>query len=269
MPESELAALADTAPALHSLCGTRVARISRDLVIKKAPLTLPSEAEAMRMVAQKTSIRLPQVYRSFTIYGNGGIFDSTGYIVMSYVDGVCLSECWEKLPSDKRESVIGQVVDIVQQLQSLYISVPGPIGGGPSQGKWFSIYGSGPFTDLQDFEDYFNKRLEMAMQTGNASPSTNSFKFSAFVMTHSDITPRNLILDSDGRIHLIDWGYAGAYPPIFEAATIARGSDFEDFDKLVLQQLKYDQQALQQLMSIHGVLHFTDPTDVSFYLSTR
>ncbi|EXJ82324.1 hypothetical protein A1O3_06137 [Capronia epimyces CBS 606.96] len=151
--ESELAAIADTAPSLHTLCGARVARISRNLVIKKSPLTLPSEAEAMKLVAQKTSIYLPRVYRSFLVYGTGGIYDSTGYIVMSYVDGVCLSQCWEKLLPDERENIIGQVAEIIWQLQYLHIPLPGPIGGGPSNRRWFSAYGSGPFTSVSDFED--------------------------------------------------------------------------------------------------------------------
>lgn len=110
--QSELVAIADTAPSLHTLCGARVARISRNLVIKKSTLTLSSEAEAMKLVAQKTSILLPRVYRSFTIYGTGGIYDSTGYIVMSYIDGVCLSQCREKLLPDERENIIGQVAEL-------------------------------------------------------------------------------------------------------------------------------------------------------------
>jgi serine/threonine protein kinase len=248
--------MADTAPSLHTLCGARVARISRNLVVKKSTLTLSSEAEAMKLVAQKTSIYLPWVYRSFTIYGTGGIYDSTGYIVMSYIDGVCLSQCWKKLLPDERENIIGQVAEIIRQLQSLHILLPGPIGGGPSHGRWFSMYGSGPFTGVSDFEDYCNGRLEIAKRTGNTPTTTPPFKFPTFVMTHLDITPRNLILDPSGRLYLIDWGFAGAYPPIFEAATIACESDCDEFSNLLFHKLIYDQQALQQLMSIRAVFIF-------------
>lgn len=263
MPESELAAIADTAPALHALCGARVARISQKLVIKKSQLILPSEAEAMRLVAQKTSIALPRVYRSFNIDGTGGIFDSTGYIVMSYVEGICLASCWQQLLPHERENVINQVLDAIRQLQSIHLSSPGPIGGGPSYGKWFSIYGSGPFTGPSDFENHFNGRLETAKRTRNAPISTPAFEFSSFVMAHLDISPRNLILDPHGRLHLIDWGFAGAYPPFFEAATLACESECAEFSSLALQRLVYDQQAVHQLMSIRSVLHFIDHTDVS------
>lgn len=109
-------------------------------MIRKSTSTLPSDAEAMKLVARKTSIYLPKVYRSFTIYGTGGIYDSTGYIVMSYIDGVCLSKCWESLLPDEREQIVDQVIDMIRQLQSLYIPLLGPIDGGPSHGKWSSIW---------------------------------------------------------------------------------------------------------------------------------
>lgn len=146
-------------------------------MIRKSTSTLPSDAEAMKLVAQKTSIYLPKVYRSFTIYGTGGIYDSTGYIVMSYIDGVCLSKCWESLLPDEREQIVYQVIDMIRQLQSLYIPLPGPIDGGPSHGKWSSIYGAGPFTSISDFEDYCDGRLEITRRTGNAltgAPNSSS-----------------------------------------------------------------------------------------------
>lgn len=240
MSESDLAALADTAPSLHTLSGARVARISRKLVIKKSMLTLPSEAEAMRLVSQRTSIHLPRVYRSFTVYGTGGIYDSTGYIVMDYIDGICLSKCWEKLLPSEREDVIHQVVDMIRELQSLHLPLVGPIGGGPSRGKWFSIYGSGPFPGVSDLQEYCNGRLEMAKTTGNTPTSTPPSKLSNVVMIHQDIASRNLLLDHSRRLYLIDWGCAGACPPIFEAATLARESDDDEFAHSVLQRLEYD-----------------------------
>ena len=83
-------------------------------------------------------------------------------------------------------------------------------------------------------------------------------------MIHQDIAPRNLVLHPSGRLYLIDWGCAGAYPPIFEAAALARESDDDGFSHSVLQRLEYNQQALQQLMGIRAVLHFFNDTDVSF-----
>ncbi|KAG6236557.1 hypothetical protein E4U25_003610 [Claviceps purpurea] len=37
-----------------------------------------------------------------------------------------------------------------------------------------------------------------------------------FVFTHHDLAPRNIILDPEGQLHVIDWDLAGFYPEFFE-----------------------------------------------------
>jgi len=113
VPQQELIAAAATAPSLHTLGSTKIARVSRNLVIKKCPQLLPAEAEAMRLVTQKTSIRIPKIYRYFNIYGTGGIYNSTGYIVMDYVKGTLLSNCWRDLVLNQRENIVHQVADMI------------------------------------------------------------------------------------------------------------------------------------------------------------
>jgi len=39
-------------------------------------------------------------------------------------------------------------------------------------------------------------------------------------MCHLDIHPRNLILDSQGKLWLLDWAFSGAYPSCFEKANL-------------------------------------------------
>ncbi|KAG6218358.1 hypothetical protein E4U34_004187 [Claviceps purpurea] len=39
-----------------------------------------------------------------------------------------------------------------------------------------------------------------------------------FVFTHHDLAPRNIILDPEGQLHVIDWDLAGFYPEFFEYA---------------------------------------------------
>lgn len=219
----------------------------------------------MKLVAQKTSIRLPKVYRSFNVYGTGGIYDSTGYIVMDYIEGASLAKSWKDLSSTECEKAIEQVTDMISQLQSLHIPTPGPLADAPSRGGWFSDYGSGPFRGVSDFQDYFNTRLAIAKRTGNAPIDTPNFNFSTFVMTHLDISPRNLIRDPQGQLWLIDWGYAGGYPTIMEAATLACQLEYPDFNRLVLERIPYDDQELQQFMRVRAAKRFMDPSDVSYY----
>ena len=44
-------------------------------------------------------------------------------------------------------------------------------------------------------------------------------------MCHFDLHSQNMILDSSGNVWLIDWAYAGAYPPYFEKAALSRNVD--------------------------------------------
>jgi thiamine kinase-like enzyme len=101
----------------------------------------------------------------------------------------------------------------------------------------------------------------MAKRTRNAPADIPSFEFSNFVLSHLDISPRNLILDPDGRVWLIDWAYAGGYPPIFEAATLASQGQFPDFNQDLLSRISYDPVFMQQFSTISSVMHFWDSND--------
>lgn len=54
-----------------------------------------SEAEAMRFVARKTSVPVPQVLESY-------VKDGRGYILMSKVDGESLTKTRKTLTADQR-----------------------------------------------------------------------------------------------------------------------------------------------------------------------
>ena len=71
-------------------------------------------------------------------------------------------------------------------------------------------------------------------------------------MCHLDIHPDNLILDDKGTtIWLLDWAFAGAYPPFFEEAALSWGT-CGGFIQGLLQfiEVKLDQEKVEQLMAI-------------------
>jgi aminoglycoside phosphotransferase (APT) family kinase protein len=47
------------------------------------------------------------------------------------------------------------------------------------------------------------------------------------VLTHQDINPRNIIVGTDGRIWMLDFGWAGYYPPWFEYVAMVRQAENE------------------------------------------
>jgi aminoglycoside phosphotransferase (APT) family kinase protein len=236
-------------PILHQFGSTAVMRISQNLVLKCGRSVLPSEAENMRFATANTTIRIPKVHHSFNVPGPG-YFGTMGYIVMDYVEGTSLANCWDDLDFGKRQDVVNQVSGIIQQLQSVQFERPGPIGGGPCRGRWFTDYTAGPFAGRQEIENWFNHKLTICKGTGNARQDIPAFNFPAFVLTHQDISPRNLILDPCGQIWLIDWAYSGAYPPCFEAAALTDQAQFPDFSQQLLQKIHKNPREIEQLRSI-------------------
>lgn len=91
-------------------------------------------------------------------------------------------------------------------------------------GVSFSQVSADPFKTDSEIENQFNHKLDIYKHYNKASQDTRDFRFTTFVLTHQDITSRNLILDRHGQVWLIDWAYAGAYPPAFERRSIERSA---------------------------------------------
>ena len=85
---------------------------------------------------------------------------------------------------------------------------------------WFTDYSAGPFTNRQEIENWFNHKLAINKGTGNARKDIPLFNFPTFVLTHQDVSLRNLVMDPPGQVWSIDWAFACACPPCFEAATL-------------------------------------------------
>ncbi|RFU35548.1 hypothetical protein B7463_g761, partial [Scytalidium lignicola] len=168
------------------------------------------------------------------------------------MQGTCLADSWANLDITSRSEVTSQVAAMIQQMEYITLDRPGPVGGTPSrfQGVWFSDYGAGPFNTLQDLEDWYNHKLEICDKYWQSIPGTPKFKFQSLVLTHQDISPRNLMLDRSGRVWLIDWANAGAYPPGFERAALEQQFQFPDFSAEVCSKIAEYPVVSMQLRSI-------------------
>jgi len=245
-----LIAYSKNAPVLHSLGGVRVVRLSQTLALKCGTGVLPSEGETMKYVAANfPEVRLPKVYRVFHVTYDLSIFGMRGYIVMDYVNGRSLDSCWDQLEAKVQIDIVNQVAYMVNRLQAKHFTSPSVIGGGVSRGYYFSDFGAGPFTTKKDFEKWFNWKLALSKQFQRAAADVPPIQYSRFVITHCDITPRNLILDAQGQAWLIDWGCAGIYPPIFEATTLKHQAQFPTFTSLLQPLIYHDEKEMKQLES--------------------
>ena len=143
------------------------------------------------------------------------------YIVMQYIDGDLLSEVWSTMSENTRHNIREQILDIFPRLHSLKSDNPGPVGGGVSEGAFFTLYGAGPFESRAELETWFNERWLVCQDFGIATHTTSfTGRFEHLVMCHRDIHLRNMILDRNSKLWLIDWANAGYYPVYLEIAVI-------------------------------------------------
>ncbi|KAL3430210.1 hypothetical protein BDV09DRAFT_189481 [Aspergillus tetrazonus] len=222
--------LLESAPILHELGQTTVVRLSKNLVLKGGGNVLPCKAEVLQLIASKLNIRAPRVHRSLQF------MDDTKYFC-----------CWRDLCM---MDVARQTAHMNIEMQSIKLLEPGPIGGGPCRGRFFTHYSAGPCKDAAEFEGWFNHKMDICKTYKHALSDLPPFKFTRFVLTHQDISPRNLIMDRNGLVWLVDWTDAGSYPPAFETAALRSQSQFVDFNDMVLSLLPRYPLEEQQLHSI-------------------
>ncbi|KAF9031819.1 hypothetical protein BDZ89DRAFT_607734 [Hymenopellis radicata] len=168
----------------------------------------PSEYDSMEYV-RHTSIPVPRVYQD------------SPWMLMDYVDGRMLYECWSELSMFMQFRVACTLRLYVKQLQSLKAERPGNIADGVIPGIVFG----------HDYKEYgplksarrFRQMCEFASIVGHrpglvpspCPPSTDD-KWT-LVFNHTDLNATNIILDKEGSLWLIDWGSAGFYPASFES----------------------------------------------------
>ncbi|KAI0777645.1 kinase-like domain-containing protein [Trametes elegans] len=190
-----------------------------------------AESRAMELVFHHTTIPIPRVRR---IIDEHDCLNIHGYIIMDYIPGRTLKEAWPTMSFFAKLRVAFVLRRYIRQLRSIRhprTAVPGPMGPGLEALRGHSpLYGPindtlGPFSSYAEYAAFWNERHAYGMTPHNATPEEEAaiaaslipFDDSApLVFTHNDLAMRNIIVGDDGRLWLIDWGFAGFYPPWFE-----------------------------------------------------
>ncbi|KAK0636091.1 kinase-like domain-containing protein [Bombardia bombarda] len=152
------------------------------------------------------------------------------FIVMEFVPGASLRSSWSTLTEEEKSGVSEQLQQYFSQLRQ--IPAPdfyGNINGGHILDELFdSREGNkeitGPFETDDQFingviqkyiveggprllhkAQYYRRALSTALQTGNKP-----------VFTHCDFQRKNIMLQPDGKVVIIDWEFSGWYPRYWE-----------------------------------------------------
>jgi len=192
-----------------------------------------SEANALDLLFAETTIPVPRVRRV--------VKDQWDFlIVMDYIPGPTLSHVWPTLSTWRKLRVAFTLRRYVRQLRRLKASATTPPGPLSAQGPRICespIFGQvrsdrGPFATYSELSTFFNERHQVAMdflKLPRDDPSRNDLfdNSEPLVLTHQDLNLRNIIVGEDGRLWIVDWAWAGYYPPWFEYVAMWRQNEYE------------------------------------------
>ncbi|EFE44535.1 hypothetical protein TRV_00671 [Trichophyton verrucosum HKI 0517] len=192
--------------------------ISKHKIVKTGAWVHLTEAATMQFVAENTSIPVPKVHCAFVHKGRA-------YIVMERIRSPSIS-------SNIQPEIFSQLKDILQELRAL----KPPPGTGVHSFAGGSLYDSriarcqprfGPFKTIHDFHywlrdgfeppedrpkqiepDEWEDLKEMVEMQDGPWPEP--------VFTHGDLNPSNILVREGKVVGIIDWEFAGWYPPYWE-----------------------------------------------------
>lgn len=197
-----------------------VNRISPSLIVKTP---LGSERASMEFVRQNTIIPVPR-----------DLCPHLSYLVVDFVDGEMLYECWGKLSRFMRFRVACTLRRYTKQLRSLTRPTPGALEDGCVRGVVFDESVYGPFGTVRSFRQFcelvafegWRADVRRAVRANEAIPPLPRPDLERTpVFTHGDLNLSNIMLDRRGSLWIVDWANAGFYPPSMESVVMRRVDD--------------------------------------------
>lgn len=233
LTDAEIKDLFLNIPQADDLYPSNVRRITEKIIVKGAfeqeqdPKDY-SEALALEYVFLKSDIPVPRVHR---VVGP--------LIAMDFIPGKTLSEVWSCLSFIGKLHVAMTLRRYIRKLKAIDLpghTIPGPLFTEKPHQTLSPLFGlirnrHGPFNSCKEFSSFFNDKAEMGLRQKLFTRPGGMGRFddsAPLVFTHQDLNMRNVIVGDDGRLWLIDWGWAGWYPPWFEYVAMKRQAENEE-----------------------------------------
>jgi hypothetical protein len=196
------------------------------LAIKAGKYLHHSEGIMMHYAATH-GVRAPKVRGTYDIHGIK-TKRLTRAMVSERVPGVPLVDVWESYNATDKSTVIDQ---LREQLACMRACTQPYIGrtGHQKVANGYDLSSSlcGPFADEEAFDDWclgyilqgpFMQRMwKQILRRDRKQRSSTSF-----VLTHGDLSPRNILAQGNVITGTIDWEYSGFYPEYAEYAFSAK-----------------------------------------------
>ncbi|KAK3310754.1 kinase-like domain-containing protein [Chaetomium strumarium] len=208
----------------------KVQRLPFNLFIKycnassNGPLT--NEYGALQLIRRHSDLAVP---RPLDLVSDS----KRSYMVTSRIPGYTMGEVFSMLTDEQLHDLASDLNRFLSKLRTIpkelrpgtapATAVTGATGGGCHHVRMELIFGSrtpyGPFATEEDFHDFILTRRPPApdeIQRGGHD----------IVMTHGDLSRRNILVHEDGRLAgVVDWEHAGWYPTYWEYTSFLYGLD--------------------------------------------
>ncbi|KAK7948504.1 uncharacterized protein PG986_009390 [Apiospora aurea] len=244
---------------LDDSASIRLAKVQEKFVMKFGVHVDPIEAHNMLHVTKSTMVPIPKVY---AIYQRPKGRKAITYILMQYVPGETLMNLWGSLDQARKTAIARTLRTYFDQLRQLpHPGYFGNIMGGPPLDDMFSAtVGASEVikTSVATEDEFIDAIVRIySFETGERTAhklryyqhvlSTHLRGNDAPVFTHSDFQRKNILVQPDGTLVIIDWEFASWYPTYWEYATATFANagwydDWHDYVRITLDE--YPNQSL-------------------------
>ncbi|GMF70654.1 unnamed protein product [Aspergillus oryzae] len=189
---------------------SRVFNLSSNLIAKIYRTSEVEDALKATEVASQLGIRGPSVRKVLKNRGRA-------YTIMDRVEGTTLDVVWKELSWFMTIKLGLQLRRFVKILRSVTSPTAESLTTGECRSFWL--------------EDRYAMQASKQPQVPDSPDFTGGVPMTIepFVLTHHDLTPRNLIVSPSGQLSLLDWDLAGFYPVTFEYASMYNFNISEDW----------------------------------------
>ena len=171
-------------------------------------------------LARNEGIRVPAIKRTIEHRRHS-------YYIMERIAGTTLDEAWPRLGLYTSFRLALSLRAAIQKLRSHVSPTAGSLVTGKCRSLWLDDRFKLPIRatpgDIHLFIRFWANFKGMRQAVSSEGVTVDSKVYmpaipEALVFTHCDLAPRNLLVDAEGELWMLDWEDAGYYPPFFEYA---------------------------------------------------
>lgn len=211
--DAELALYIASCPRLCTTREETVRVISPHLISKPVPWPEDPQDEAQALErALAVGVRVPKVHRIVRRD------ESSFLLVMDRIQGMTVEQLWRDMSIFTTLRVAWQLRGYLRSMMSVVSQTTGGLHSGHVESEWIdTIHKPIPHASPFAFSSYLNWWLtECRPDVCAPRPDLKFPTPPRHVLVHQDLAPRNMILDPQGTLWLVDWGNAGFYPSVME-----------------------------------------------------